>query len=71
MAKRSRPDDILKCAVAWSASNYVVKLRASLFRPTELRPVGHIFDFATLRIRLSEKTHAIAEAIACDAVCNF
>ena len=23
------------------------------------------------RIRLSEKTHAIAEAIACDAVCNF
>jgi len=22
-------------------------------------------------IRLSEKTHAIAEAIACDAVCNF
>jgi hypothetical protein len=23
------------------------------------------------RIRLSEKTHAIAIAIACDAVCNF
>jgi hypothetical protein len=22
-------------------------------------------------IRLSEKTHAIARAIACDAVCNF
>jgi len=22
-------------------------------------------------IRLSEKTHAITEAIACDAVCNF
>ena len=23
------------------------------------------------RFRLSEKTHAIAETIACDAVCNF
>ncbi len=27
---------------------------------------GRIF-----RIRLSEKTHAIADAIACDAVCDF
>jgi hypothetical protein len=28
-------------------------------------------DMQIYRIRLSEKTHAIAEAIACDAVCNF
>jgi hypothetical protein len=28
-------------------------------------------DVQIYRIRLSEKTHAIAEAIACDAVCNF
>src|SRR6266852_6870095 len=28
-------------------------------------------DVRICRIRLSEKTHAIAEAIACDAVCNF
>jgi hypothetical protein len=28
-------------------------------------------DVRSCRIRLSEKTHAIAVAIACDAVCNF
>src|SRR5713101_6237417 len=28
-------------------------------------------DVRICRIRLSEKTHAIAEAIACDAICNF
>jgi hypothetical protein len=28
-------------------------------------------DVRICRIRLSEKTRAIAEAIACDAVCNF
>ena len=28
-------------------------------------------DVQICRIRLSEKTHAIAKAIACDAVCNF
>ena len=28
-------------------------------------------DVRICRIRLSEKTHAIAIAIACDAVCNF
>ena len=28
-------------------------------------------DVQIYRIRLSEKTHAIAIAIACDAVCNF
>jgi len=28
-------------------------------------------DVRISRFRLSEKTHAIAEAIACDAVCNF
>jgi len=28
-------------------------------------------DVQIYRIRLSEKTHAIAKAIACDAVCNF
>jgi hypothetical protein len=28
-------------------------------------------DMQIYRIRLSEKTHAIAIAIACDAVCNF
>ncbi len=28
-------------------------------------------DMRICRIRLSEKTHAIAIAIACDAVCNF
>jgi hypothetical protein len=27
-------------------------------------------DVRIYRIRLSEKTHAIARAIACDAVCN-
>jgi hypothetical protein len=28
-------------------------------------------DVPVSGIRLSEKTHAIAGAIACDAVCNF
>jgi hypothetical protein len=28
-------------------------------------------DVRICRIRLSEKTHAIVVAIACDAVCNF
>jgi hypothetical protein len=28
-------------------------------------------DVRICRIRLSEKTHAMAVAIACDAVCNF
>jgi hypothetical protein len=28
-------------------------------------------DVPVSGIRLSEKTHATAEAIACDAVCNF
>jgi len=28
-------------------------------------------DVRICRIRLSEKTHAIAEAIACDAACDF
>jgi hypothetical protein len=28
-------------------------------------------DMQIYRIRLSEKTHAIAVAITCDAVCNF
>ncbi len=28
-------------------------------------------DVRIYRIRLSEKTHTIAVAIACDAVCNF
>src|SRR5437899_2050732 len=28
-------------------------------------------DVRICRIRLSEKTHAITEAIACDAVCDF
>jgi hypothetical protein len=28
-------------------------------------------DVRICRIRLSEKTHAIALAIACDAACNF
>jgi hypothetical protein len=28
-------------------------------------------DVRICRIRLSEKTHAIANAITCDAVCNF
>jgi hypothetical protein len=28
-------------------------------------------DVRICRIRFSEKTHAIAEAIACDAFCNF
>jgi hypothetical protein len=28
-------------------------------------------DVRISRFRLSEKTHATAEAIACDAVCNF
>ena len=28
-------------------------------------------DVRICRIRLSEKTHAIAEAIACDVVCDF
>ena len=42
-----------------------------MLRAKGLKSLGHIFDFATLRIRLSEKTHAIANAIACDAACNF
>jgi hypothetical protein len=32
---------------------------------------AHRTGRADFRIRPSEKTHAIAEAIACDAVCNF
>jgi hypothetical protein len=49
MAKRSRPDGIFEFAVAWSASNYVAKLRASVLRAKSLKPLGHILDFATLR----------------------
>ena len=55
MAKRSRPDGILELAVACLASNYVAKPRASELRIKSLKPLGHIFEFATLRIRLSEK----------------
>ena len=51
----------------------------SVFRPRQSVPPP-CFRFHTpliepdariCRIRLSEKTHAIAEAIVCDAVCNF
>jgi len=48
-------------------SNYVAKLRASVLRAKRLKPLGHIFDFATFRIRLSEKTHDRP----CDTACNF
>lgn len=54
MAKRSRPDGIFEFAVAWLASNYVAKLRASVLRAKELNSLGHIFDFATLFIRLED-----------------
>jgi hypothetical protein len=40
--------------------------RCSRFHAPLIEP-----DVRTCRIRLSEKTHAIAKAIACDAVRNF
>ena len=51
MAKGPRPDDIFELAVAWSAPDYVAKLRASVLRTKGLKRLGHIFDFATLRIK--------------------
>jgi hypothetical protein len=51
MAKGPRPDDILEFVVAWSAPNYVAKLRATVVRTEGLKRLGHIFDFATLRIK--------------------
>ena len=32
--------------------NYVAKFRADVLRAKCLKPLGHIFDFATFRIRL-------------------
>jgi len=55
MAKRSRPDGILELAVACLASNYVAKPRASELRIKSLKPLGHIFEFATLRIKCSQQ----------------
>jgi hypothetical protein len=60
MAKGPRPDDILEFVVAWSAPNYVAKLRATVVRTEGLKRLGHIFDFATLRIRLSDRIHCPA-----------
>ena len=31
--------------------NYVAKLRVNVLRAKGLKPLGHIFDFATLRIK--------------------
>ena len=58
--KGSRPDGIRKFVVACLASNYVAELRARGLGAKNLKPLGHIFGFATYRIRLSEKTHAFA-----------
>jgi hypothetical protein len=52
MAGRSWPDGIFECAVAWSASNYVAKLSADVLSTENLESLGHIFDFATLPVRL-------------------
>jgi hypothetical protein len=35
--------------------NYVAKLRAGVLSAKRLKPLGHIFDFATFRIRLLPK----------------
>ena len=35
--------------------NYVAKFRADVLRAKCLKPLGHIFDFATFRIRLLPK----------------
>jgi hypothetical protein len=48
----------------------VTNLSDTTLKPNDLKPLGHIFNLATFRIRLSEKTHAMAKAIACDAVRN-
>jgi len=32
-------------------ANYVAKLRVNVLRAKGLKPLGHIFDFATLRIK--------------------
>jgi hypothetical protein len=55
MAKGPRPDDIFEFAVAWSAPNYVAKLRASVLRTKSLKRLGHIFDFGTLLIKCSQQ----------------
>ena len=34
----------------WEVPNYVAKLRVDLLRAKGLKSLGHIFDFATLRI---------------------
>ena len=52
MAERSRPDGISEFAVAWAASNYVAKLSANVRSAEDLELLGHIFDFATLPVRL-------------------
>jgi hypothetical protein len=52
MAKGPRPDDILEFVVAWSAANYVAKLRVTVLRTEGLKRLGHIFDFATLSKRM-------------------
>ena len=37
------------------ASNYVAKSRADALCTKRLKPLGHILDFATFRIRLSQR----------------
>jgi len=43
------------------ASNYVAKSRTSVLSAKPLKPLGHILDFATLRIRLSSRWSDLKE----------
>jgi hypothetical protein len=51
VAKRSRPDGIFDYSLASSAWNYVANSRDTALTLQDLKSVGHIFDFATLRIK--------------------
>jgi hypothetical protein len=54
MAKGRRFNEFLDVVVARSAPYYVAKSAAGVLSAKQLKPLGHIFNFATLRIRLSD-----------------
>ena len=51
MAKGRRSNEFLDVLVASSAPYYVAKLGAGVLSAKQLKPLGHIFNFATLRIK--------------------
>ena len=50
--KLSSATGIFEFAVAWRDSNYVATLSADVLSTENLEPLGHIFGFATLPLRL-------------------